>query len=58
MLAAGPAQRGYDPSTRPTMELLRGLASRRDVDQIFVETKGVRMEFNRSAHPRAGAKDT
>jgi oxaloacetate decarboxylase alpha subunit len=49
MLAAGPAQRSYDPSTKPTMDLLRGLASRRDVDHISVVTKGVRIEFNNSA---------
>jgi oxaloacetate decarboxylase (Na+ extruding) subunit alpha len=55
MLAAGPAQRRYDPSMKPPMELLRGLAKRRDVDYVSVETKGVRIEFNSSARLQLGA---
>ena len=36
MLAAGPATRGYDPASRPLMELIRALAARKDLEHIRI----------------------
>ena len=44
MLAAGPARRSYNPSARPVMELLRGIASLRGVKYVRIQAKGVTME--------------
>lgn len=43
MLAAGPARRSYNPALRPTMELLRGLAQRRQLRNVVIERKGMRL---------------
>ncbi|MCI9867320.1 hypothetical protein RHIZ_15300 [Rhizobium skierniewicense] len=45
MIAAGPAARSYDPASNTQLELLRGLAKRKNYRQIVVETKGVRLEL-------------
>jgi oxaloacetate decarboxylase (Na+ extruding) subunit alpha len=49
MVAAGPAARHYDPSTKPVLALLRTLTARRDVSQILLEKAGFRLELRRSA---------
>jgi oxaloacetate decarboxylase alpha subunit len=49
MLAAGPAPRHYDPSSRPAMELIRKLTSRRDLSLVSVEKPGFRLELRRSS---------
>ena len=49
MLAAGPAPRSYDPSSRPAMELIRKLTSRRDLSHVSVEKPGFRLELRRSS---------
>jgi len=49
MLAAGPAPRHYDPSSRPAMELIRKLTSRRDLSHVSVEKPGFRLELRRSS---------
>ena len=49
MLAAGPAPRHYDPSSRPAMELIRKLTCRRDLSHVSVEKPGFRLELRRSS---------
>jgi oxaloacetate decarboxylase (Na+ extruding) subunit alpha len=49
MRAAGPASRTYDPRLRPTLQLLRGLVERRDLDEISVQKPGFRLALRR--HP-------
>ena len=58
MLAAGPARRGYNPSLRPAIELLRGLASRRHLRHVIIETKDVRVECSASATARPHSEAT
>lgn len=48
MRAAGPAPRHYDPASRPAMDLIRKLISRRDLSQVSVEKPGFRLELRRS----------
>ncbi len=48
MLAAGPAPRHYDPASRPAMDLIRRLTSRRDLSHASVEKPGFRLELRRS----------
>ena len=43
MVAAGPAERRYDPDTTPVMSLIRRLASRRDLADITVDKPGFRL---------------
>jgi oxaloacetate decarboxylase alpha subunit len=47
MLAAGPAPRQYDPTTKPVMTLLRELAGRRDLSQFTLEKPGFKLELRR-----------
>jgi oxaloacetate decarboxylase alpha subunit len=47
MLAAGPAERHYDPSTKPVMELIRTLTARRDLWQVSLEKSGFKLELRR-----------
>jgi oxaloacetate decarboxylase (Na+ extruding) subunit alpha len=54
MLAAGPASRHYDPSSRPAMDLIRKLTSRRDLTHVSIEKPGFRLQLRRS-DSRAGA---
>ncbi|HEX8755721.1 MAG TPA: hypothetical protein VF745_05255 [Steroidobacteraceae bacterium] len=49
MLAAGPASRNYDPSSRPAMDLIRKLTSRRDLSDVSIEKPGFRLQLHRSA---------
>jgi oxaloacetate decarboxylase alpha subunit len=49
MLAAGPAPRHYDPASRPAMELIRKLTSRRDLAHVSIEKPGFRLELRRSS---------
>lgn len=48
MLAAGPAPRSYDPSSRPVTDLIRKLTARRDLSHVLVEKPGFRLELRRS----------
>jgi oxaloacetate decarboxylase alpha subunit len=48
MLAAGPAAREYDPSTRPVMELLRKLLARRDLTDVHLDKPGFRLALRRA----------
>lgn len=54
MRAAGPAPRHYDPSSRPAMDLIRRLTSRRDLTYVAIEKAGFRLTMRRSP-ARAGA---
>jgi oxaloacetate decarboxylase alpha subunit len=45
MMAAGPARRDYNPTMKPTIELLRGLVARRDLRHVAVNAKGTRIEL-------------
>lgn len=56
MLAAGPAERRYDPSAKPTLALLRKLTARGDLTRVSVEKPGFRLELRRSASARSGAQ--
>jgi len=48
MIAAGPAGRHYDPSTKPVMSLVRSLTARRDLEAITVEKSDFRLELRRT----------
>jgi oxaloacetate decarboxylase alpha subunit len=52
MLAAPPANRLYDPSTRPIMHLIRQLTARRDLHRISVRKPGFSLELRRSPRCR------
>ncbi|HXS22308.1 MAG TPA: hypothetical protein VN735_13835 [Steroidobacteraceae bacterium] len=54
MLAAGPAPRHYDPSSRPAMALIRRFTARRDLSHVSVEKPGFRLQLRR-ASPRGQA---
>jgi oxaloacetate decarboxylase alpha subunit len=45
MDAAGPAPRGYDPTTKPVMDLLKQLLARTDLTRISVEKAGFKLEL-------------
>jgi len=47
MLAAPPANRLYDPSTKPIMRLIRELTARRDLDRISVRKAAFSLELRR-----------
>ena len=47
MLAAPPANRLYDSSTKPIMQLIRELTARRDLDRISVRKEGFSLEMRR-----------
>jgi oxaloacetate decarboxylase (Na+ extruding) subunit alpha len=46
MKAAGPAAQNYNPDIVPVIELLRQLATRRDVRHLSIEKSGFRLELN------------
>jgi oxaloacetate decarboxylase (Na+ extruding) subunit alpha len=52
MLAAPPASRLYDPSTKPIMRLIRELTSRQDLERIAVRKAAFSLELRRSARCR------
>jgi oxaloacetate decarboxylase alpha subunit len=45
MVAAGPARRTYDPATRPVLDLIRELASRRDLSSVKIAKPGFTLEL-------------
>jgi oxaloacetate decarboxylase alpha subunit len=45
MRAAGPAPQGYDPRTKPVMDLLRVLLARTDLTRVTVEKPGFRLQL-------------
>jgi oxaloacetate decarboxylase alpha subunit len=47
MLAAAPAARFYDPSTKPIMSLIRQLTARRDLSRISVRKPAFSLELRR-----------
>jgi oxaloacetate decarboxylase (Na+ extruding) subunit alpha len=47
MLAAGPAQRHYNPEVAPLLQLLRGLRDRPPVTRLVVAKPGLRVELRR-----------
>ena len=49
MVAAGPARRGYDPKSRPVMQLLQELTKRKDLSSVVIEKPGLRLELNGGA---------
>jgi oxaloacetate decarboxylase alpha subunit len=54
MLAAAPATRIYDPSTKPIMSLIRQLTARRDLDRISVRKAAFSLELRRSRAAEPG----
>jgi oxaloacetate decarboxylase alpha subunit len=48
MLASGPAERHYDPSVKPVMNLIRTLTGRRDLWRVSLEKSGFKLELRRS----------
>jgi oxaloacetate decarboxylase (Na+ extruding) subunit alpha len=52
MLAAGPARRHYDPTSKPVLSLVRQLTARTDLAHIAVEKPGFKLELRRNT-PRA-----
>jgi oxaloacetate decarboxylase alpha subunit len=48
MLASGPAERHYDPSVKPVMNLIRTLTARRDLWRVSLEKSGFKLELRRS----------
>jgi oxaloacetate decarboxylase (Na+ extruding) subunit alpha len=55
MIAAGPAPRHYDPSTKPVMSLIRELTARADLSHVLVEKSGFKLELRRHARAAASA---
>ncbi len=51
MLAAGPANRHYNPELAAVTELLAGLKTRPPVDDLIVERQGFRLELRGTAGP-------
>jgi oxaloacetate decarboxylase alpha subunit len=51
MRAVGPPATHYDPATKPVLDLLRKLLSRRDLDEVNLEKPGFRLALRR-ATPR------
>ncbi len=49
MVAAGPAERHYDPTTKPALALLRKLIARRDLAEVSIAKAGFRLELRRAA---------
>jgi oxaloacetate decarboxylase alpha subunit len=47
MVAAGPARRHYNPTTRPVIDLIRKLSARDDLDYVAIDKAGVRLELRR-----------
>lgn len=56
MLAAGPALRHYDPSTKPIMSLIRKLSTRRDLKRISVKKAAFSLELKRHSPTSRGQK--
>jgi oxaloacetate decarboxylase alpha subunit len=56
MLAAGPALRHYDPSTKPIMSLIRKLSTRRDLKRISVKKAAFSLGLKRHSPTSRGQK--
>ena len=56
MVAAGPAERHYDPSIKPLMGLIRTLAARRDLWSVSLEKPGFRLSLSRSEPATAAGR--
>jgi oxaloacetate decarboxylase alpha subunit len=56
MLAAGPAARHYDPSTKPIMSLIRKLSKRHDLKRISVKKAAFSLELERHSPASRGRK--
>lgn len=46
MVAAGPAWRGYDPKTKPALDLIRELATRKGIGSVKIDKPGFKLELN------------
>ncbi|SPF79518.1 biotin carboxyl carrier protein [Pseudoprimorskyibacter insulae] len=46
MKAAGPARRGYDPKSKPVMDLVRELTARKGLGRVKIEKAGFKLELN------------
>ncbi|WP_425050145.1 hypothetical protein [Psychromarinibacter sp. S121] len=46
MVAAGPARRGYDPKSKPVMDLLRELTARKGLGSVKIDKPGFKLELN------------
>lgn len=46
MVAAGPARRGYDPTTKPVLDLIRELTSRKGLGAVKIEKPGFKLELS------------
>jgi oxaloacetate decarboxylase alpha subunit len=55
MLAAGPAQRHYNPAARPMLKLLKELAARPALSGLEFEKPGFRLRLRRRAPASQGA---
>jgi oxaloacetate decarboxylase alpha subunit len=54
MVAAGPAARRYEPSNEGVMNLIRQLSTRRDLDYVGIDGRGLKLELRRhAAEPEA-----
>ena len=49
MRSVGPAERHYDPKTKPVMDLLKELLARTDLTRISVEKPGFKLELEADA---------
>jgi oxaloacetate decarboxylase alpha subunit len=49
MLAAGPAARHYDPTSKPVISLIRNLTARSDLSHVAVNKAGFKLELKRYA---------
>lgn len=49
MVAAGPARRGYDPKTKPVMDLMKELTRRKGLSSVRISKPGFRLELNGDA---------
>jgi oxaloacetate decarboxylase alpha subunit len=49
MVAAGPAARHYDPTSKPVISLIRNLTARTDLSHVAVDKAGFKLELKRYA---------
>lgn len=49
MVAKGPARRGYDPKSKPVMDLVRELTSRKGLGNVKIERPGFKLELKGGA---------
>ena len=46
MVSAGPARRGYDPKTKPALDLIRELTTRKGIGSVKIDKPGFKLEMN------------